>query len=542
MTSDRPAEQETDVIETLQSLIVAFVLAMAFRGFVLEGFVIPTGSMAPTLMGAHVRFDSPVTGFEYPFDAGPLAELGNRLEASRSIELYDPMVSVNYPAFAAPVGALRANTRMGDRVLVLKTLYTFFNPDRFDVVVFKNPTDPVGDTQNYIKRLVGLPNERILLVDGDVFAGPAGVELPERAPITEKLAGMSVRRKPEHVQRAVWQPVYDSDFVPIDVQQFEQRTRRDWPGPPWRAPGWRAEDRVYRWESANPTEITWDGAIRAINDWTAYNILRGGMTHYPVSDLRIAAAVVADQPDALATTLTLHARRHLFTFSLADGAATIRMAHDEDEAQVREVTAPVDPPAPGEAIELEFWHVDQALSIWINGRRIVELTYDWSPTERIENAFNGRTVEQYARDPQAQMPTPPQVTWSFRGSPVEMRRLSLDRDLYYRPGRLSTNDQFRANGPYIEGLAAATDPSAPLRLGPDHFFMLGDNSPASRDGRMWGRPHQLVAIQLEDETPFVVHRRLLLGKAWAVYFPAPLPMQPGGRAFVPDLGRLRFIR
>lgn len=32
MTSDRPAEQETDVIETLQSLIVAFVLAMAFAG------------------------------------------------------------------------------------------------------------------------------------------------------------------------------------------------------------------------------------------------------------------------------------------------------------------------------------------------------------------------------------------------------------------------------------------------------------------------------------------------------------------------------
>jgi len=33
-----------------------FVLAMTFRGFVTEGFVIPTGSMAPTLYGRHIDF------------------------------------------------------------------------------------------------------------------------------------------------------------------------------------------------------------------------------------------------------------------------------------------------------------------------------------------------------------------------------------------------------------------------------------------------------------------------------------------------------
>ena len=46
---------EGDWIDTVQGLLVAFVVAMVFRGFVLEGFVIPTGSMAPTLKGQHVR-------------------------------------------------------------------------------------------------------------------------------------------------------------------------------------------------------------------------------------------------------------------------------------------------------------------------------------------------------------------------------------------------------------------------------------------------------------------------------------------------------
>ena len=53
---------------------------------------------------------------------------------------------------------------MGDRVLVLKYLYAFQDPQRWDVVVFKNPTDPNGDAANYIKRLVGLPSEQLLIL------------------------------------------------------------------------------------------------------------------------------------------------------------------------------------------------------------------------------------------------------------------------------------------------------------------------------------------------------------------------------------------
>ena len=39
--------------ETFESIVVAFVLAFLFRAFEAEAFVIPTGSMAPTLLGRH---------------------------------------------------------------------------------------------------------------------------------------------------------------------------------------------------------------------------------------------------------------------------------------------------------------------------------------------------------------------------------------------------------------------------------------------------------------------------------------------------------
>ena len=68
-TAIRHQPEEGSAIETFQSLVVAFVLAMTFRGFITEGFVIPTGSMAPTLMGQHYRMHSYQTGLTYPTDA-----------------------------------------------------------------------------------------------------------------------------------------------------------------------------------------------------------------------------------------------------------------------------------------------------------------------------------------------------------------------------------------------------------------------------------------------------------------------------------------
>src|SRR5881628_3926077 len=59
------ASESSSVKETVESILVAFILAFIFRAFVVEAFVIPTGSMAPTLMGAHMRFRCEDCGYEW---------------------------------------------------------------------------------------------------------------------------------------------------------------------------------------------------------------------------------------------------------------------------------------------------------------------------------------------------------------------------------------------------------------------------------------------------------------------------------------------
>src|SRR3982751_29709 len=61
----QPAESETNIKETVESILIAFILAFIFRAFVVESFVIPTGSMAPTLMGAHLRYRCEDCGYEW---------------------------------------------------------------------------------------------------------------------------------------------------------------------------------------------------------------------------------------------------------------------------------------------------------------------------------------------------------------------------------------------------------------------------------------------------------------------------------------------
>ena len=68
-------DQLLSVKETLVGIVIAFVMAFVFRGFVIEGFVIPTGSMAPTLLGEHFRAEGPESG--YGWDVGPTPRSGS---------------------------------------------------------------------------------------------------------------------------------------------------------------------------------------------------------------------------------------------------------------------------------------------------------------------------------------------------------------------------------------------------------------------------------------------------------------------------------
>src|SRR5882672_3779829 len=62
--AEKPQEKE-NVKETIESILVAFILAFVFRAFVVEAFVIPSGSMAPTLLGGHMRFRCEECGYQF---------------------------------------------------------------------------------------------------------------------------------------------------------------------------------------------------------------------------------------------------------------------------------------------------------------------------------------------------------------------------------------------------------------------------------------------------------------------------------------------
>jgi len=217
--------------ETIISLIIAFVFAFVFRGFVIEAFVIPTGSMAPTLLGQHVPFMSPESGATWNVDAWdkkngrPLPIQGMR----RPMTVTDPMTGARVGAQLPLELGEKRKLISGDRIFVLKYLYSIFDPARFDVVVFKYPgptqtAATAGEQENYIKRLIGLPNEEIALVDGDVFRRKANQDTLHNMTYSDwTSAGWQITRKSERVQRTLWQPIFSSIYTPLNPERDLRR-------------------------------------------------------------------------------------------------------------------------------------------------------------------------------------------------------------------------------------------------------------------------------------------------------------------------------
>ena len=91
--------------EWIKSLVVAFVLAMFIRTFFFQAFKIPSSSMHPTL-------------------------------------------------------------QVGDHLIANKLIYRFRKPGQGEVIIFKFPNDTSRD---FVKRLVGLPGEKVKIAGGKIY-------------------------------------------------------------------------------------------------------------------------------------------------------------------------------------------------------------------------------------------------------------------------------------------------------------------------------------------------------------------------------------
>src|SRR5262249_55103630 len=116
--------------DTAEAIVVAFIAALVVRGFDAQAFVIPTGSMAPTLMGRHKEIACPQCGYTYAVNASEEVETRS---ASRAVH-------------SGLCGNCRHQARLddspsfkGDRILVMMFPYDLPRlpgsrpPDRWDV-------------------------------------------------------------------------------------------------------------------------------------------------------------------------------------------------------------------------------------------------------------------------------------------------------------------------------------------------------------------------------------------------------------------------
>ncbi len=549
------------VKETLISILIAFVLAFVFRSFVVEAFIIPTGSMAPTLLGEHMRFANGETGANWT--VGP-RDYDGRSRTPLSIQGVNDPVVVHDPISGEAISRAAVPLRSGDRILVEKFLYGVREPQRFDVVVFKNPSDP---TQNYIKRLIGLPSEEIALVDGDVFTRK--VDKPDPAPSDANrwmTPGWQIARKDSRVMKSVWQEVFDAAKTPLTFgQPAASSFKFPWVGASEIPDAWTVSDGVSlpRGQVICKTDkraaLSWNNKQaffsslaqgrrefdRTICDRYAYNEV-AQTNIFPVSDVRVSAGVKPEQA-GLAYRIVLQARGHLFVGEIAGGKATLKMRPIElvDGPFTTLATGDATLPA-GRVTAVEFWHHDQSLRLLVGGREVAAGTYDWNPEQRI--AFStGRTLTELMDNQKTVSgniladPTlyrPAQLRIELEGSPASLFGLKLDRDLHYQPATYPMG-----SGEFGGQPAIATNPDTTIRLEPDQFFVCGDNSPQSMDSRLWNRPdpwiEDLMLSRGMKNSIGVVSRDLMLGRAFHVYFPS---MLQGGIAPIPDVGRMRFIQ
>jgi len=473
-------DRVVEITNTLEWLITAFMLAFVVRAFVMEAFRIPTGSMADTLKGDHFRLRCPPCGYIYDYGYD-----------QREHRLYQNTISpgqAKMPTSRCPSCGYYNSTHRampisnGDRILVLKCIYQFFEPKQWDVIVFKNPLDP---PTNYIKRLVGRPGETVEIIDGDIYING------------------QISRKTTKVQNELWMPVYDNDYQPAQPREpfFNHHQ--------WQQPFRNIAESKWKVDKANPTLFHLNSSVDETNsliyDTSIGNDFKATYAydnvkeyeHMPYcSDLTVRFHYLSGKPKgcigiSLSKYQTIYSARVDFRSDpeLSGFIGNMTIAKVSDDKETILDTKPIKLPAINKSILVKFANVDHQLIFQCGSQK---LTYDLGRGPK--DAGERRTD------------IPPQVK-IFGSGKLTLSHLAIFRDIYYTAKKSAHRPE---TGRATEG--------KPLTLGENEFFVLGDNSPNSEDSRWWSRQGKSNNGLLYHKG--IVPRDYLVGKALFIYWPS----------------------
>jgi len=136
-----PTARKSLVREYAEAIVIALILALTIRTFVVQAFKIPSGSMIPTLLiGDHILVSKLSYGLQWPQDC---------------------KFQVGFPPMTCYSSTM---------------LLDFGTPNRGDIIVFRFPED---EDKDFIKRVIGLPGdtieikEKIVYVNGNQYEDTA---------------------------------------------------------------------------------------------------------------------------------------------------------------------------------------------------------------------------------------------------------------------------------------------------------------------------------------------------------------------------------
>ncbi|MDT8302595.1 MAG: signal peptidase I [Sedimentisphaerales bacterium] len=490
-------DRATEIADTFEWLITAFILAFVFRAFVMEAFRIPTGSMADTLKGAHFQLRCRQCGYKY--DYGFIPERfgvpddyvpGPRYGTLKSFSSRCSSCG-NYQAVGGNMPV--AN---GDRILVLKCIYQFLSPKRWDVIVFKNPPEP---EINYIKRLIGLPGETVQIIDGDIYVNG------------------QISRKPPKVQNELWMPVYDNDYQPVNplLTSFNHHQ--------WAQPFKNTDSSQWEVDKDRPTLFHLESPADQINTMEyntsigndfratyAYDEIESysGMPY--CSDLMVRFYCSSkDSQGRIGASLSKYQTTYKAWVDLKGEMVIAKIDKIGIITQLNQNS--IKPPVTNKPTLVKFANVDHQLIFQFGNEK---LTYDLGDGQ--DDAGRIR------KDIQPQL----EILGSGK---LTLSHVAVFRDIHYTTSK------------YANGVENGRAIDKPFKLGEDEFFVLGDNSPNSEDCRWWTR-QGLANKGLPPYRVGIVPRDYLVGKALFVYWPSgfrPFPQFP--IRIIPNIGQMRFI-